>query len=406
MAAELNNYTQSNKYLNVVSYNMHGFNQGFSTIRDLCLQNKPDIFIIQEHWLTPDNISRFERIFPDYFSFGSSAMINTIESGLLKGRPFGGVLVLLKKELQKFTRTLFSSDRCVIVKIFNYLLINVYLPCAGTVDRLLIIEEILNDICNYLDDYPGCIHLIGGDFNCDLDGHSEAAELINSVAADCCLNRCDRRLDGANINRPTYVNLALNCSSCLDYFLVSNINKIVKFDVIDEGSNLSDHLPISLVLSCECSDDASNKSNQSNNSHQAFLRWDYADLISYNLLTGQGLQSLLNEFDSFQKVDHVSARDCDVAFIEHVYNNIVNILSESAKRCVPVRSKQFYKFWWDQELDCLKDDHLTDYGKLLASQDRGLYLTNFAHASWRIRDEFASVRDARRLLILTTYMKH
>jgi predicted metal-binding membrane protein len=38
--------------INCVSYNMHGFNQGFSTIRDLCLkQVKPDLFLLQEHWL-------------------------------------------------------------------------------------------------------------------------------------------------------------------------------------------------------------------------------------------------------------------------------------------------------------------------------------------------------------------
>jgi len=99
MAAEQNSthLESDNKFLNVVSYNMHGFNQGFTTIRDLCLSNKPDIFIVQEHWLTPDNISRFDKIFPDYFSFGSSAMSAKTESGFLKGRPFGGVLKLLKK---------------------------------------------------------------------------------------------------------------------------------------------------------------------------------------------------------------------------------------------------------------------------------------------------------------------
>jgi len=226
------------------------------------------------------------------------------------------------------------------------LLINVYLPCSGTTDRLLIIEETLSDICNYLADYPGCIHLIGGDFNCDLDGPSEAADLINSFAGDFSLKRCDRRLDGATINRPTYVNLALNCSSCLDYFLISDIEKMTSHDVIDQGSNLSDHLPVSIVLSCESSNDVLKKSDQPNNPHQTFLRWDYADLTNYNLITGQGLQQLLKEFDSFYNNNLLSDHDRDVAFIEYVYNNTVDLLCNAAKSCVPLRSKQFYKFWW------------------------------------------------------------
>ena len=36
--------------LNVVSYNLHGFNQGKIVIEDL-LQST-DIFLLQEHWLT------------------------------------------------------------------------------------------------------------------------------------------------------------------------------------------------------------------------------------------------------------------------------------------------------------------------------------------------------------------
>jgi len=34
--------------------------------------------------------------FTDYFSFGSSAMSRHVESGMLRGRPFGGVLTIEK----------------------------------------------------------------------------------------------------------------------------------------------------------------------------------------------------------------------------------------------------------------------------------------------------------------------
>ena len=88
-------------HLSVISYNMHGFNQGFSTVRDLCLSDNPDVFLLQEHWLLPCNLSKFDQIFPDYFNFGTSAMCKAIEFGVIRGRPFGGVIILIKKYLQK-----------------------------------------------------------------------------------------------------------------------------------------------------------------------------------------------------------------------------------------------------------------------------------------------------------------
>ena len=71
---------------------MHGFQQGCTVIDDLIDEIKPDDFLVQEHWLTPYNLSNFERRFSDYLSFGSSAMSSRLESGMLRGRPFGGVM--------------------------------------------------------------------------------------------------------------------------------------------------------------------------------------------------------------------------------------------------------------------------------------------------------------------------
>ena len=73
-----------------------------------------------------------------YLSFGSTAMSNQVEAGVLKGRPFGGLMTLVKNDLRSQLKTVHSHDRFVIVKLANYLLINVYLPCVGTKDRLLI----------------------------------------------------------------------------------------------------------------------------------------------------------------------------------------------------------------------------------------------------------------------------
>lgn len=114
--------------LKFVSFNMHGFHQGFSVIEDLVEHDNPDIFLLQEHWLTPTNLRKFETYFNGYFSFGSSAMSNCLDSGMLRGRPFA---TLIRNSLRNVSETVHCSERYVIVRVGNYLLVNIYLPCVG-----------------------------------------------------------------------------------------------------------------------------------------------------------------------------------------------------------------------------------------------------------------------------------
>ena len=94
-----NSIKPSIRPITIVTYNMHGFNQGFSTIRDLINSHAPDLFMLQEHWLTPANLCKFNEMFPDYFGFGISALADKVEHGPLVGRPYGGAMILLKSDL-------------------------------------------------------------------------------------------------------------------------------------------------------------------------------------------------------------------------------------------------------------------------------------------------------------------
>ena len=57
-----------------------------------------DIFLLQEHWLTPANLYNLNIDFPEYTAIGKSAMELTVEQGPLRGRPFGGVATLVKRD--------------------------------------------------------------------------------------------------------------------------------------------------------------------------------------------------------------------------------------------------------------------------------------------------------------------
>jgi hypothetical protein len=153
----------------VVSYNLHGFNQGRPGIIDLINKLGPDAIMVQEHWLTPDNLFKLSKFSDDYFVFGSSAMNACISSGPLIGRPFGGTaIIIINKKYVSTTVNLISCDRYTAVKIANWLLITVYMPCVRTAQNDLLYSDILSELEALIAAHPNCQCLIGGDFNTSL----------------------------------------------------------------------------------------------------------------------------------------------------------------------------------------------------------------------------------------------
>ena len=193
--------------LRVMSFNMHGFNQRLLALISLISNFELGIILLQEHWLTPANLSKFNELSANYFSFGGSAMSSAVESGPLRGRPFGGLMCLVNNSLRDITQTIHCSDRFIILRIANFLIINVYFPCAGTVDRLLICDDLLADIGAWCDQYyPSCDIIFGGDFNTDLDRTDSVTVSINNFLAKYNLTSGDDLFPAAKTS--TYVNEA------------------------------------------------------------------------------------------------------------------------------------------------------------------------------------------------------
>jgi exonuclease III len=53
----------------VVSYNMHGLNQGRTGFEEIVSKLNPDIFMVQEHWLTPSNLEKLNSLSENYVVF-------------------------------------------------------------------------------------------------------------------------------------------------------------------------------------------------------------------------------------------------------------------------------------------------------------------------------------------------
>ena len=104
----------------VVSYNLHGFNQGYSGIKEMINVISLDVIMIQEHWLLSSNMSKLNEISCEYYVFGSSPMDSVVGTGPLYGRPYGGVAMLIKKRLMPLTVNVFTADRIIAVKIADF----------------------------------------------------------------------------------------------------------------------------------------------------------------------------------------------------------------------------------------------------------------------------------------------
>ena len=347
--------------LKTISYNMHGYFQGYPLLNELLNSNsnsdRPDICLLQEHWLTPDNMNKFEGDYSNYFVIGCSAMNDCLQSGMLRGRPFGGVAILVNKKLRHITKTITCDERYVIVKIGDCLFINIYLPCAGTDNRMAICENILHDMWSWRQLYLNYKCIIAGDFNANLDGSDCVSRYIRDFITDSSLHRCDKQFYG-NSYPVTYINISRHCESSIDYVVASNADIVTELSVLDPDLNFSDHVPIHFSVRCALTDTKSTLGNSNRKTECNQLRWDRADLTSYYAYTGHYLQMVLPEADKLLTYVVNGASDYGEICrrIDDIYDDIVSVLLTASQNFVPVISKNFLKFWWNEELAILKEE--------------------------------------------------
>ena len=336
--------------LTVISFNMRGFHQGLSVLQDLDSTLHPDVLLLQEHWLTPANLFNFDKHFTNYFSFGCSALSKQLETGMLRGRPYGGVITLIKNNLRKITQTVKCDDRFAIVRIGDILLVNVYFPCRGTADRLAACEDLLCEIDYWREQYNWCHCVIAGDFNCTISDNNTdpVAQRLNRIIDDWSFRPCDKLFPG---RLPfTYVNSSLNQQSYIDYVLVSSDSIVSNFDILDPDVNFSDHLPLVVSLSCITHSVVDSQTQHgSNTSTQHFPRWDKSDLSAYYRYTGEKFGPILSTLNNM-----LHSNRYDNLCLDRIYDEIVTILTVGENQFVPRHRKNFYKYWWNEDLKLLK----------------------------------------------------
>ena len=77
----------SNQF-NIASYNLLGLNSCISLLPDLC--TKFHIIRVQEHWQSPQHLYKLSKLHKDFNCFSTSGINKSLESEIIRGRPFGG----------------------------------------------------------------------------------------------------------------------------------------------------------------------------------------------------------------------------------------------------------------------------------------------------------------------------
>ena len=157
--------------IKIISYNLHGLNQGEPLLNELCSNLLPDVVFLQEHWLSSVNLNKLHSFSVNYFCLASSAMEAAIQSGILRGRPFGGVAILFRKILEPRVICTAATDRFIIARIANIIFINVYAPTVNKkTDQYCEVQRVLSEINDVLQSSTSSddVIIFGGDFNVDL----------------------------------------------------------------------------------------------------------------------------------------------------------------------------------------------------------------------------------------------
>lgn len=361
--------------LNILTYNLHGWNQAETFLQDACDNNRFHILNIQEHWTSPSNMSKFNR-FSNYTWFGISAMENAVRKDVLLGRPYGGLLTMVSNALLKYVKPLLIKERLVILNINNYIFINTYLPCRDkSLEYKEILLEILADISNILDEitYQGIIW--SGDFNNDLTKNKEDSCIIKNFLKMYDMAYIDIMLfNSAELY--TFSNTVRGCYSVIDYICVSAtlINSVDKYCTVNSPLNFSDHEPVemSLNLSILSSDrpivglqgdyaitqsSLGSPCSATIRPSEGRYRFDKCSTDNYYDLTRELIEPVLNEItyvctllDYNRPIHEV----CSPSHIESWYNSIVNALLQASYCTIPYTKANNFKYWWNDNLNILK----------------------------------------------------
>ena len=199
--------------------------------------------------------------------------------------------------------------------------------------------------------------IIGGDFNTELKGASPFDQLLRDLMGKFDLECSDSLIDGNNCY--TYHHESLGHQKWNDHFLISQKlicgSKTSNHQILDEGDNPSDHLPIlfSLTLDAECSP----RTEQTLTEKEPKLKWDKLSDEHIEAYQRQITDSLDHLRSSVLCNNcHCNSEECKNA-IQNRYNTLIHTLKQ-AEKPLPRCKAGVEKSWLTPNLTTLRNNSI------------------------------------------------
>ncbi|XP_045539177.1 uncharacterized protein LOC123722186 [Papilio machaon] len=317
--------------IKIASFNCKNVKRSIEGIRELCLCC--DVIALQETWLLPQDIPYLSSIDNNFSYTGTSAVDTSV--GMLRGRPYGGVALLWnKKVFQNVLVLQCDNPRICAIKIITserpLIVISVYMP-TDTKENLPEFTDCLGAMSALVNEYGVESTFILGDFN------AHPNELFFYELLNFCNEQrwfcVDVDMLGYSSDTYTFVSEAHGSKRWLDHLVTTQAAKCaicniyVKCDVW-----WSDHFPI--VAECRLNVLTPKLVNQ-NIVHNEILWGERSNeqIDLYYAECNEKLKSIDISLELKMCVNCFSNRCSCKTTIDKLYDDIVNVLSDAAKKC-------------------------------------------------------------------------
>ena len=355
--------------ISIASHNIHGFADRKDFLHSCCHSNPLLIQCLQEHWLRPTfkkkvGCNALRSVHVDFEGFATSAMKQTEENQIRRGRGFGGTGFIYPKCLSNNIKPLlkYNHDRITVMELkctnYDLIIINVYMPFLDRSDLQNAVskfDEMIGFVEFIMNDRSDAQFVLPGDFNCNIykPTHPYAASLndfVHSHNLVCTFSK----METFNVD-DTYTRTDSRSKSLLDYVFVSHeISKnITKVIVCEYHDNHSDHLPVEVELSLQMSN-ITDKATKSLNGNANIL-WSKLSPNNLNNYSST-METALDLIDIPPSILHgqyLCQDDTHKYDIELYFTQIVDsiMLADSMLKRTSFRALKPY---WSPELSSLK----------------------------------------------------
>ena len=225
-----------------VSYNSRGLNVNKQTYLRQILADC-DVLLLQEHWLSDDQLNCLNMLSTDHVSVGVSGFSNDC---VLSARPYGGCAILWHKTLSLTVTPIITNSRHICALLFrgdgiSLLCVCVYMPYESDFSSVDEFQFQLSIVDTILSQYQDSHIILGGDFNVDWSRNWSNTTLLEDYCSQASLCPVIRHRDSA-VDYTHHFNM--KHFTTLDHFIVSEqlyYASVCKQFVLHEVDNTSDH---------------------------------------------------------------------------------------------------------------------------------------------------------------------